>query len=500
MVKRFVSINTNTKDNILKPADLRNELDIITASEDVYQLWSRFIIDYGLGDTIDPDTEAKFNTAKDWESKSKNFTLNREFFKAMGQLEERDLEVLAQHLLNETPGRTMGFPKVSVKKPTTNYWQCMSAKQWVEKRKRKHTVARELHNIKPSLGLFDKDKNFVVDKWEEFKKEYNLNRQTMAMLLSVPGDSFFSNYRQKKSKNKSVEEISEYAAEFFKKFLEVKGKFKLPTPILRTRLFDTSAFRFGAWDDDYTWGDAKCPFGLIDLRCVPGNASRVDDTSTLYFEEFLDTWVDTVSDPTIRTPEVWLWITENIDRHAQAMVYASKLKDEYLPKTANYMPSSNERLNGIQEGKVLEKHLVPLLFLVKKSSHAQNVVDSIPATFYAPELPLYTRPGMYREHDLALTTSELRLEFYCRVLKMFSAPGDRFLSLMAGTKPMLAGIVCFNAPSPASHRLARVELKLQPNVHLNVDYIYIVLLLYCVWVCLARVELKCGFLVAIGYY
>ena len=84
-------------------------------------MWSRFIIDYGLGETIDPDTYAKFNAPKDWESKSKNFTLNCEFFKAMGQLEERDLEVLAQHLLNKTRGRNQPFLKVFVKKPTINY-------------------------------------------------------------------------------------------------------------------------------------------------------------------------------------------------------------------------------------------------------------------------------------------------------------------------------------------------------------------------------------------
>lgn len=132
MVKRFVSINTNAKDHILKPSDLRNELDIITASEDVYKLWSRFIIDYGLGETIDPDTYAKFNTAKDWDSKSKNFVLNREFFKSLGgQLEERDLKTLALHLLNETPNRdpSIGFPRVSVGKPKVNFWHCVSAKQ-----------------------------------------------------------------------------------------------------------------------------------------------------------------------------------------------------------------------------------------------------------------------------------------------------------------------------------------------------------------------------------
>jgi len=295
--------------------------------------------------------------------------------------------------------------------------------------------------MKPSLALFDSDGNFNHDKWLEFKHDYNVNRQTMAMLLSVPGDTFFSTIRQKKSKNKSVEEISEYAAEFFRKFLDVKGNFEQPTPSVRTRLFDSSNFKFLPWSNGYAWADGKCAFGLIDLRCVPGNASRVDDTASLYFGEFLAAWERTVTDPTIRTPDVWLFISENIDRHAQALVFGNKLKDEFQLKTSNYMPSSNERFNGIQEGKVLDKHLLPLLFLIKKSSYSQDLIRTIPDTFKAPALPLYFKAGMYREHELCVTDTELRLEFYGRVLKMFSTPGDRFLSIMAGSKPMLAGIV-----------------------------------------------------------
>jgi hypothetical protein len=232
MVKRFMSINPSAKDQIIKPSDLRNELLIIMSSEHVYQLWSKFILNHGLGLLIDPDTEREFNLAKDWESTSKKHVLNREFFKALG-LKERDLEVLALHLLNQTPCRTLPYPKVSVKKPQKNYFQCMTAKQWVENRKRKNTIAREFHNIKPSLGLFDSAGKFDVEKWRSFKSEYNVTRQTMAMLLSVPGDTFFSNYRQKKNKNKSVEEISEFAAEFFKKFLDVKGRFQVPRPLIR---------------------------------------------------------------------------------------------------------------------------------------------------------------------------------------------------------------------------------------------------------------------------
>lgn len=451
MVKRFVSINTNTKDKIVKPSDLRNELLIITAPEDVYELWSRFILSYGLGELIDPDTELPFKLMKDWETASKKFTLNREFFKGMGQLDDQDLEVLALHLLNETPGRTLPYPKVSVKKPAKKYFQCLSAKQWVENRKRKNTVARELHNLKPSLGLFDSEWHFDAHNWKKFKEDYSLTRQTMSMLLSVPGDSFFTAYRQKKSKNKSVEEISEYAAEFFKKFLDVKGTFDRPTPIVHTRLFYSSEFKFGNWDRNYIWSRSfKCDLGLIDLRSVPGSGSRVDDTENPYFQEFLDVWADTVTDPHIKNPQVWLWITESVDRQCQALVYADKkLKYEYVRKSASYMPSSNERFNGVGEGKATEKHLVPLLFLIKKSSHAQSVVDQIPSVFYAPDLPLYTKAGMYREHDLGISHSELRLEFYCRVLKMFSSPAGKFLSIMAGTKPMLAGIVSFLNPSPS---------------------------------------------------
>jgi hypothetical protein len=172
-----------------------------------------------------------------------------------------------------------------------------------------------------------------------------------------------------------------------------------------------------------------------------------------------------VTDPSLRTPSDWLLISESIDRHAQALVFADRVKDEYIHVTAKYMPASNERFNGIKEGNVLDKHLLPLLFLVKRSSRAHSLIDIIPDTFSAPDLPLYTKAGMYREHDLSLSPSELRLEFYGRVLKMFSSPGDRYLSIMGGTKPMLAGIVSFpiivscSSISFILFFLARLELK-----------------------------------------
>lgn len=105
------------------------------------------------------------------------------------------------------------------------------------------------------------------------------------------------------------------------------------------------------------------------------------------------------------------------------------------------MPCNNEPFNGIMEGKILEKHQVSLLFLVKRTSYCTNLVESIPDTLKAPKLPLYMRLGMYTEQVLCLRTFELRLELNRQVLKLFSFLGDRFLSIMVEKKPMLAGIV-----------------------------------------------------------
>lgn len=92
------------------------------------------------------------------------------------------------------------------------------------------------------------------------------------------------------------------------------------------------------------------------------------------------------------------------------MAYASTiLKDEYVTKTSNYMLSNYECLNGIAEDKVLKKHLVPLLFLVKSSSCKITIADCIPTIFNAHNLPLYTKAGIYKEQVLALRSSEQRL-------------------------------------------------------------------------------------------
>ena len=48
------------------------------------------------------------------------------------------------------------------------------------------------------------------------------------MLLTAPRDVFFTAAKLPCNKNKSINELSPYAAEFFKVFLANKGKFTVP--------------------------------------------------------------------------------------------------------------------------------------------------------------------------------------------------------------------------------------------------------------------------------
>lgn len=120
-----------------------------------------------------------------------------------------------------------------------------------------------------------------------------------------------------------------------------------------------------------------------------------------------------MADSHIECSSAWLWITEKTDRNAQAMAYATTyMKQKYITKTSNYMPCSDERFNCIAEGKVLEKQQVLLLFLAERSSRVVNLFETISDTFKAPNMPLFTRAGMYTEHTLCVKVPEVRLKLY----------------------------------------------------------------------------------------
>jgi hypothetical protein len=82
-----------------------------------------------------------------------------------------------------------------------------------------------LNKLKPTLGLFKTNGEFNTEKWKAFKRNYNITSATMQVLLEAPGEEFFSSVKQSRNKNRSAEQLSSYAKEFFWVFLVNKKKF-----------------------------------------------------------------------------------------------------------------------------------------------------------------------------------------------------------------------------------------------------------------------------------
>ena len=168
MLKRFSLIEVNKSLKISKTKakeeklKLTNELRLITAPDNVYKLWSEVISVAAHGELFNPDTDKKFNAKQDWNPE--NCMLNREFFKHLGNLSYGKLSKLAKHLLNQGgEKRRHSYPKVTVKKISSVLDDCYTTPEWVERRKRKNLVMKELHGIDPSLGLLNAKNEFISE-------------------------------------------------------------------------------------------------------------------------------------------------------------------------------------------------------------------------------------------------------------------------------------------------------------------------------------------------
>ena len=208
MTLRFSMINVNKSLRIsrTKGAEeklkLVNELKIITAPEEIYNLWSEFISRAAHGELYNPDTGSKFNEKENW--KQESCLLSREYFKWLGNLSLQDLERLAMHLLNQSgEKRKFPYPKVTIKAISSVLESCYSMKEWVERRKRKHLVKQKLNNIDPTLGLINADGELIHTKWKAFKRARNITSSSMNVLLERPGETYFAEAKQLKSKNKT---------------------------------------------------------------------------------------------------------------------------------------------------------------------------------------------------------------------------------------------------------------------------------------------------------
>ena len=110
----------------------------------------------------------------------------------------------------------------------------------------------------------------------------------------------------------------------------------------------------------------------------------------------------------------------------------------YVKKYATYEPAKFERLEDLPATNKSARAPVSFLFLIRKSEKSKF---NIPATFQAPDTPVYTKPRKYQELQYRIQSCELRMEFYLYLFELFCRPGDTVYSVFNGTKILCAGLV-----------------------------------------------------------
>jgi hypothetical protein len=261
--------------------DVHNEIKIITSDDSTFALWSKVIASHSHGELLDPETNPlkKFKENKNWRPE-KEGVLNREFFKWLGNLTEADHRKFCKHILNRSgESHVYAYPKVTMKMISSVLIGCYSAKDWIERRKRKQLVRKELHNLKPRLQLFSTNGEFSRTNWKTFKRNYNVTSATMQVLLEAPGEEFFSGAKQTCNKNRAIEELSPYAKQFFKVFLKQKKDFRKPAGRAYFRPYSGLNTRLGPLPEN-SWETVAhaLVLGIIDFRRVP-NFTQVSKTT-----------------------------------------------------------------------------------------------------------------------------------------------------------------------------------------------------------------------------
>ena len=144
--------------------------------------------------------------------------------------------------------------------------------------------------------------------------------------------------------------------------------------------------------------------------------------------------------PTVMEPPVWLWICGDKETELKAtqLVGKAMFTANYVKKYATYEPAKFEWLEDLPTTNKSTCAPVSLLFLIRKSEKAKF---NIPATFQAPDTPVYTKPRKYQELQYRIQSTELRMEFYLHLFELFCRVGDTVNSVFNGTKILCAGLV-----------------------------------------------------------
>ena len=111
----------------------------------------------------------------------------------------------------------------------------------------------------------------------------------MRVLLEAHGEDYFVATKAVSNKNKSIEELSPYAKQFFKAFLLQKANFVKPVGRAYFKAYDATNNRMGSWPAN-SWELIleNLNLAVLDFRRVPGFAAKESSTfQDPYFQQFM---------------------------------------------------------------------------------------------------------------------------------------------------------------------------------------------------------------------
>ena len=438
MVDKFTSIDmksTSTKSVL----ELKGELRLICCNRETWDLWTQFFDAHSSGDVVNPDTEEKYSHDKTGEAPP----LLREFFRPLQGLTESELQRCAVHLLGNTVGRTIPYPKIFLKRPKHKPGT-YSIKEWCEHRKMKTAAMREISGLLPEMHLFQADGDVNWAKWKEFKAQYNINGASMRSLVKehVAVLKLKGNKRAKKTETEP-EEIQRYVS-----FLERKRNATFEG-VARFCVVTTGLERttFSKWDGTISRAEVRedrrgCPFAVIDFRGIPG-AYKQGAQGEPFYNPFMAKFMDYKS-PTMREPHVWLWIVETERLSVVTDLYENTIKFEYNIFHSTYVPAKTEGIVAINEARGNKQvGAVSLIFLtynaLRNGRAPIKAINTFKKIYNIPHPP---PKDIFQETLFTVYPAlELRMEFYVSILQGLAMNGETVYNVFAGSKFMYAAMV-----------------------------------------------------------
>jgi len=325
--------------------ELKAELKLITSTEETWAIWCRLFDAHNNGDLVNPDTE---NTYKS-DPKGKIPPILREFFRPLQGLTDSELYRAAEHILLETPRRSLPYPKIFLKRPKHMKPSTYHIRQWCECRKRKTMAIREMSKLHPARELANADGEIDWKKWRAFKAEYHINGVSMRALIREAAPFLAQRARMNEKKGS----IDERETMLYLNFLDRKKKAKFGG-VARFCTVGASNMVFGKWDTHDSRASVRedprgCPFAIFDFRAFPG-AWKQGTPEKPFYEPLLGAF-KAFRSPALHEPNVWLWITEQEKSAVVVQLYNSEMKLQYDLYHSTYVPAKTEGITVVQEAR-----------------------------------------------------------------------------------------------------------------------------------------------------